>query len=266
MKLRLALISAVIAPVVVALTGCSPAVTPAVNPGETSPAATTSGTSADATFYIVRHGKTLFNLKGITSGWSDSPLTDKGEDQARQAGASLASVPFTAAVSSDLGRARTTAEVILESQKSTAKLKTSPLLREEYYGGFEGDTDASWYGDLMESFGYKLDKDWTNYEAFLKGTTFQQRTDATAERDKMKLAETWDQYETRAKKAVEMLKQEAATANGGNILVVSHGTTISLLLELMDPDTYSGQDIANASAAIVSLHDGTFTIEKLPEG
>lgn len=33
--------------------------------------------------YLVRHGQTLFNLRGKTQGWCDSPLTDLGIEQAK---------------------------------------------------------------------------------------------------------------------------------------------------------------------------------------
>ena len=36
--------------------------------------------------YLVRHGRTIFNLKRIIQGWSDSPLTQLGCDQAARAG------------------------------------------------------------------------------------------------------------------------------------------------------------------------------------
>ena len=31
--------------------------------------------------YLLRHGQTLFNSKHLISGWSDSPLTEKGIEQ-----------------------------------------------------------------------------------------------------------------------------------------------------------------------------------------
>ena len=36
--------------------------------------------------YLVRHGQTIFNLKRIIQGWSDSPLTQLGCAQAARAG------------------------------------------------------------------------------------------------------------------------------------------------------------------------------------
>ena len=35
-------------------------------------------------FYLMRHGQTLFNTLNRIQGWCDSPLTEKGRDQARQ--------------------------------------------------------------------------------------------------------------------------------------------------------------------------------------
>ena len=45
-------------------------------------------------FYFVRHGKTLFNLKGRMQGWCDSPLLDEGIQQAENVASALRNVPF----------------------------------------------------------------------------------------------------------------------------------------------------------------------------
>jgi broad specificity phosphatase PhoE len=69
------------------------------------------------TIYVVRHGKTKFNGEaGISCdrerGWSDVPLTAEGREEARKAGAALKSKGLTAIVSSDLVRAKETAQII----------------------------------------------------------------------------------------------------------------------------------------------------------
>lgn len=38
------------------------------------------------TLYLMRHGQTMFNLRGKVQGASDSPLTSLGTSQAKQAG------------------------------------------------------------------------------------------------------------------------------------------------------------------------------------
>ena len=39
--------------------------------------------------YLVRHGETVWNAAGRIQGQSDSALTEKGEQQARQVGSGL---------------------------------------------------------------------------------------------------------------------------------------------------------------------------------
>ena len=45
-------------------------------------------------FYIIRHGETMFNVKGRIQGWCDSPLTDLGVSQAKELGKALKNHPF----------------------------------------------------------------------------------------------------------------------------------------------------------------------------
>ena len=61
---------------------------------------------------VLRHGQTGSNLKGIWQGQLDHELTDLGREQARAAAAAIASLRPTRVVSSDLVRARDTAEEV----------------------------------------------------------------------------------------------------------------------------------------------------------
>jgi len=88
---------------------------------------------------VLRHGQTEWNLEGRWQGSLDSPLTAKGEDQARAMGAVLAREAVTsashAAFVSPLGRARATAALALG-----AGWRATPddRLREIGVGGWEG--------------------------------------------------------------------------------------------------------------------------------
>ena len=66
---------------------------------------------------VIRHGQTQWNLEGRWQGHGDSPLTAKGEDQARAIGGILARAGITAeshrAYVSPSGRARATARLAL---------------------------------------------------------------------------------------------------------------------------------------------------------
>ena len=67
--------------------------------------------------YLLRHGRTLWNEEGRLQGRTDVPLSDEGRCSALAAGAALESVPFDAAFSSPLQRARETAELILRGKE-----------------------------------------------------------------------------------------------------------------------------------------------------
>ena len=89
-------------------------------------------------FLIVRHGETSWNVEGRIQGHSDVRLSDHGEMQARALARRLADAPIDAAYSSDLVRAAETARIILEGRD--VALAQTELLRERYYGVFEGLT------------------------------------------------------------------------------------------------------------------------------
>jgi broad specificity phosphatase PhoE len=87
--------------------------------------------------YLIRHGATEWTHTGQHTGRTDLPLLPEGEEQARHLGEVLRGVRFDAAWSSDLLRARRTAELAgFPSPTVTA------LLREFDYGEYEGVTTA----------------------------------------------------------------------------------------------------------------------------
>jgi len=77
----------------------------------------------------VRHGETLWNREGRLLGWTDLPLTPEGEAQARALKGLLPPLP---AYSSDLLRARRTAELAGFRPEATR------ALREIHFGALEG--------------------------------------------------------------------------------------------------------------------------------
>lgn len=85
---------------------------------------------------LVRHGQTEWNQGARFQGHTDSPLTQIGELQARALGRRLAREKIAAVYSSDLGRARRTAEIIVEQSGHTVNL--DERLRERAMGVFEG--------------------------------------------------------------------------------------------------------------------------------
>jgi len=72
--------------------------------------------------YLVRHGETVWNAARRIQGQSDSPLTEKGEQQAQQVGERVKSLGITHVIASDLGRTRRTAEIIADACGCTVTL------------------------------------------------------------------------------------------------------------------------------------------------
>ena len=61
---------------------------------------------------FIRHGETEWNLQNRTQGHLNSPLTERGITQAREAAEKLKDYKFDIVVSSHLGRAYETAKII----------------------------------------------------------------------------------------------------------------------------------------------------------
>src|SRR3989344_4722625 len=97
---------------------------------------------------IVRHGETVWNVENrkgpdhsIINGQSHTPLTERGLQQAIEAGKKIAATTYLSvryAVSSDLQRAIMTALNILTELPGNLPLHTSSAFRERYAGLFDG--------------------------------------------------------------------------------------------------------------------------------
>lgn len=85
---------------------------------------------------LIRHGETAWNAVRRLQGHIDIPLSKVGERQALALGRALASERIDVIVSSDLGRARQTAEAVVAHHQLS--LQIDPALRERAYGVFEG--------------------------------------------------------------------------------------------------------------------------------
>ena len=92
--------------------------------------------SSPCTLYLVRHGETLWNAKKVLQGHTDIPLNATGEAQARARGESLKDIHFDAVYSSDLIRAKRTAEII--TLERNLAITTTQALRERNFGTLEG--------------------------------------------------------------------------------------------------------------------------------
>ncbi len=92
----------------------------------------------ETVFGLIRHSVTLWNEEKRIQGLRNSPLSETGAAMARRWGEQLQAIPFARIVSSDLGRARQTADLI----NATLALprEEDPRLREQDWGQWSGLT------------------------------------------------------------------------------------------------------------------------------
>jgi broad specificity phosphatase PhoE len=86
--------------------------------------------------YLIRHGQSTGNDQQRFCGWSDHPLTPRGEQQAAAAAARLDALRGTPIICSDLRRARMTAEIM--ARHLDAPISEDPRWRETHQGALEG--------------------------------------------------------------------------------------------------------------------------------
>src|SRR5260370_39895886 len=84
--------------------------------------------------YMIRHGEVEGAASGKLLGWTDTPLSERGLEQASQLAERLSTARLSAVYSSDLKRARTTAEIIAQRN---LKVQQSSGWREIDMGDWE---------------------------------------------------------------------------------------------------------------------------------
>lgn len=86
--------------------------------------------------FVIRHGETAWNVDSRIQGHLDIPLNDTGLWQARRLAQALSGETLSAIYSSDLARARQTAEAL--AALSDVPVQPDVSLRERGFGVFEG--------------------------------------------------------------------------------------------------------------------------------
>ena len=90
---------------------------------------------------LIRHGQSMWNLENKFTGWTDVPLSPKGEEEAKEAGKALKEKGYTfdLAFSSTLQRANNTMDFVLaELGLSNLPKFYSWRLNERHYGALQG--------------------------------------------------------------------------------------------------------------------------------
>lgn len=88
---------------------------------------------------LIRHGSSVWNEKGLWTGWHDIPLSAKGKEEARMAAYAIKDIEFHISFTSDLSRAFQTLEIIKkELNLANLPITKHSALKERHYGEFAG--------------------------------------------------------------------------------------------------------------------------------
>lgn len=158
--------------------------------------------------YLTRHSETEWNLIEKIQGFKDSPLTDKGIKDSKKLRDRLGKINLDIAFSSPQGRAKKTAEIIMDPHDG--KVCTIDDLREISVGIWEGML----YKDIQEKYSeefYLYRNEPLKYEANNGGEDF-------------------PTFFKRVNNFVERLKK----ADYENVLIVTHGLTVMMLLNIFE--------------------------------
>ena len=179
-----------------------------------------------STLVLVRHGQSIWNAQNRFTGWTDVELSEKGIDEAEEAGRQLSQINFGVVHTSDLIRAQRTAQIIMELNEASdgTITKNDWRLNERHYGSLQGlnkEETAQKYGaDLVHSWRRSFDVPPPEGESL----------EMTAER------------------TIPYFNEEIVPdlQNGSNVLVSAHGNSLRSIvmhIENIDPEKITSLEI-----------------------
>ena len=188
------------------------------------------------TILLARHGESDWNRSKRWQGFADRPLTDLGREQAVELARRLEDTELDAVYSSDLQRARDTAEVVAQSKGLT--VETTPDFREVDVGSWSGLTRGEAEARFPEL-----------YVRWLQG------------------GEGWEDgetYEQLGERVIQAIQRIARNHRGERVLVVAHGGTIRAIhAAALGLDIHSYRRIQrvepNATLSAVCVNEGRLT-------
>lgn len=187
--------------------------------------------------FLIRHGQTSWNILGRAQGHTDIPLDPTGQAQAAALGRGLAGAEITKVISSDLLRARETAEVL------GLPVETRADLRERGFGEWEGRHYLQVMADL-------------DARAEAHGTDRLRVRPPGGE----SFADVWERIET----VVDRLRTTDETT-----AVVCHGGTKAVLLaRLLEGNLETVRGFRFPNCAVTEFerrHDGTLVMARYAE-
>lgn len=176
---------------------------------------------------LIRHGITDWNIERRAQGQKDIPLNNTGREQAQALANRLRNEQWDMIYSSDLSRAKETADII--ARELNLEVHTDTRLREINMGETEG-------------------------------TTFEERIDKWGDQWK-ELALGVEENESVTQRASSFLTETAKKFENKKILVVTHGFLIRHTMKKLVPSINIASPIYNTSVTTLTYADSNFTCD-----
>lgn len=196
---------------------------------------------------LLRHGQSQWNLENRFTGFHDVELTDKGIEEAHQAGEKLKAlgIAFDNVFTSTQKRAANTAEIALKSAGQEALLES--MVRHDHLR--ERD-----YGDLTG-----LNKDETREKYGEEQVHIWRRSYDTAPPGGECLK---DVVENRVRPYYQEHIKPLVMQEAQNVLIVAHGNSLRALLIILGvetPDTINQAEMKTGVPVIFEIENGNIT-------
>ncbi|MFS0924612.1 histidine phosphatase family protein [Enterococcus casseliflavus] len=196
--------------------------------------------------FLVRHGETYLNKYGRMQGWADTPLTDKGKENAKLCGQYLATKGITHLVTSDLGRTIETSKIVKSYLNLNQEMILMPEFRETFFGSFEGELNQYVWPTIAKNTGFD------SVEDFYMQLNIDEVMDAFHESDPAKDAED---YQTFIQRIILGLEKLSEMFNADDkVVLVTHGNTIRNIAYLIDKSINCGEELVNLGITTIALN------------
>ena len=181
---------------------------------------------------LIRHGQSEYNEKGLWAGWTDTPLTELGREEARIAAEELRGVPLDLVFTSDLIRSQQTWEEIAKVlHKEELPITIAPELKERDYGDLAGLN--KW--DMKEKYG---EEQWTNWR---RGWDYPIPNGETLKMVYERVVPYYQQH------ILPLLEGD------NNVIISAHGNSLRALVKYMD--NLSDEEITKLEIPVVGIYE-----------
>ena len=206
-----------------------------------------------AKLVFIRHGQSEWNLKNLFTGWVDVNLSEKGEQEAKEAGRKLkeAGIEFDQAYTSVLTRAIKTLHFALEESGQLWVPETKTWrLNERHYGALQGQNKA----EAAEKFGEEQVHIWRRSYDVLppllsaddEGSAANDRRYANLD---PRIVPGGENLKVTLERVIPFWEDHIAPdlLAGKNVIVAAHGNSLRVLTKYIEQ--ISDEDIMNVEMA-----------------